>query len=76
MANYENQPRYGGTVVRGADSAIDAGLRAYMIRVYNYMVVGLVLTGGAAWLPSILPSRRSAGSWPTPSSARPCSGRR
>ena len=48
MANYENQPRYGGTVVRGADSAVDAGLRAYMIRVYNYMVVGLVLTGGAA----------------------------
>jgi FtsH-binding integral membrane protein len=50
MANYENQPRYGATVARGADTAIDAGLRAHMIRVYNYMAVGLVLTGVAAFL--------------------------
>jgi len=25
--------------------AIDAGLRAYMIRVYNYMMAGVALTG-------------------------------
>jgi FtsH-binding integral membrane protein len=50
MANYENQPRYGATVARGADTAIDAGLRAHMLRVYNYMAVGLVLTGVAAFL--------------------------
>ena len=49
MANYENQPRYGGTVARGADTAVDAGLRAHMIRVYNYMTIGLVLTGAAAY---------------------------
>jgi FtsH-binding integral membrane protein len=29
--------------------AIDAGLRAYMIRVYNYMAMGVALTGVAAW---------------------------
>jgi uncharacterized protein len=30
--------------------AIDAGLRAYMIRVYNYMASGVALTGVMAWL--------------------------
>jgi FtsH-binding integral membrane protein len=49
MANYENQPRYGGTVASGSVEAIDAGLRAHMIRVYNYMLIGLVLTGAVAW---------------------------
>jgi FtsH-binding integral membrane protein len=36
----------------GADraAAIDAGLRAYMIRVYNYMASGVALTGIVAWL--------------------------
>jgi FtsH-binding integral membrane protein len=30
--------------------AIDAGLRAYMIRVYNYMAAGVALTGVVSWL--------------------------
>jgi hypothetical protein len=30
--------------------AIDAGLRAYMIRIYNYMAAGVALTGVVAWL--------------------------
>jgi FtsH-binding integral membrane protein len=30
--------------------AVDAGLRAYMIRVYNYMAVAVALTGVTAWL--------------------------
>jgi FtsH-binding integral membrane protein len=36
----------------GADRAvaIDRGLRAYMIRVYNYMAMGVALTGIASWL--------------------------
>jgi FtsH-binding integral membrane protein len=36
----------------GADRAvaIDQGLRAYMIRVYNYMAIGVALTGVVAWL--------------------------
>ena len=32
--------------------AIDAGLRAYMIRVYNYMAIGVALTGVVALLTS------------------------
>jgi len=35
----------------GTDAvAYDAGLRAYMIRVYNYMAIGVALTGVAAWI--------------------------
>jgi FtsH-binding integral membrane protein len=30
-------------------AAIDAGLRAHMIRVYNYMATGVALTGLVAW---------------------------
>ncbi len=50
MANYDNQPRFGATVAHGAESAIDAGLRAHMIRVYNYMASGLAITGIAAYV--------------------------
>jgi FtsH-binding integral membrane protein len=32
-----------------ADAAIDQGLRAYMIKVYNLMGLGLLITGLAAW---------------------------
>jgi FtsH-binding integral membrane protein len=43
-----------GAATRGvsADRAvtIDAGLRAYMIRVYNYMAMGVALTGVVSWL--------------------------
>jgi uncharacterized protein len=31
-------------------AAVDVGLRAYMIRVYNYMAAGVALTGVVAWL--------------------------
>jgi hypothetical protein len=31
-------------------AVLDAGLRAYMLRVYNWMASGLVLTGIVAWL--------------------------
>jgi FtsH-binding integral membrane protein len=34
----------------GRAVAIDAGLRAYMIRVYNYMAAGVALTGIVSWL--------------------------
>ena len=30
-------------------AAIDEGLRAYMLKVYNYMTTGLVLTGFIAY---------------------------
>jgi uncharacterized protein len=38
-----------GSPVSGAEAAaIDANLRAYMLRIFNYMVLGLVITGVAA----------------------------
>jgi len=41
------------TAARGVGAgraiAIDAGLRAYMLRVYNYMAIGVGLTGVVAW---------------------------
>jgi FtsH-binding integral membrane protein len=33
----------------GSAAAIDEGLRSYMLRVYNYMGIGLIVTGLAAW---------------------------
>ena len=46
MAEYDRQ-----TLGARADSAlaVDEGLRSYMLRVYNYMGIGLVVTGLAAW---------------------------
>ena len=32
-----------------ADASIDEGLRAYMLKVYNLMALGLVITGLAAF---------------------------
>jgi hypothetical protein len=43
--NYTAAPGIGDRAV-----AIDAGLRAHMIRVYNYMAGGVALTGVVAWL--------------------------
>ena len=46
MADYDNR------TIRGQAAAgvtIDAGLRAYMLRVYNYMLAGLALTGVTAY---------------------------
>ena len=53
MADYDNR------LVRGAAGSadtLDAGLRTYMLRVYNYMLVGLGLTGAVAWLVSSQPT--------------------
>ena len=40
--------RYGQTVDRSTAAVIDQGLRAYMLHIYNYMVLGLAITGFAA----------------------------
>ncbi len=49
MSDYDrNLAARGGFADRA--TAIDAGLRAYMIRVYNYMAAGVALTGVVAWL--------------------------
>ena len=47
MADYNNPVLRGQTA---AVDVIDAGLRAYMLRVYNYMLAGLALTGATAWM--------------------------
>jgi FtsH-binding integral membrane protein len=39
---------FGAAITPAETAAIDAGLRSYMLRVYNYMAIGLALTGIAA----------------------------
>src|SRR5437868_5138955 len=39
---------FGRAVGRTDAAAVDAGLRAYMLRIYNYMTIGLAITGLAA----------------------------
>ena len=50
MSDFDRNP----AAARGypADRAvvIDQGLRAHMIRVYNYMAGGVALTGAIAWI--------------------------
>merc|ERR1711916_159317 len=43
-------------------AGIDEGLRAYMLKVYNYMAIGLALTGVAALLFANLATTGDAGS--------------
>lgn len=43
-----NRRSYAGA--QAGTQAIDEGLRAYMLSVYNYMAAGLVITGLVAWL--------------------------
>ena len=45
MADYDNRLMRGATT---ATDTIDQGLRAYMLRVYNYMIMGLAVTGLAS----------------------------
>src|SRR5215510_10062065 len=40
--------QYGRPLTRAEAAVVDAGLRAYMLRIYNYMVLGLAITGFAA----------------------------
>ncbi len=53
MANWSD-PRIGATAqpttTVGRDVAFDAGLRSYMLSVYNYMASGVLLTGVVALL--------------------------
>jgi FtsH-binding integral membrane protein len=49
MAEIDNRYAHAGTAAR-TDVAVDEGLRAYMLRVYNYMAAGIALTGIVAYL--------------------------
>ena len=52
MSDFEHagtsQP-FVGAMTSAEAAAVDAGLRAHMLRIYNYMVLGLVITGVAAF---------------------------
>jgi uncharacterized protein len=50
MSDFDRNYAAARTGYRADQVAIDAGLRAYMIRVYNYMATGVGLTGLVAWL--------------------------
>jgi FtsH-binding integral membrane protein len=43
-----NVAGFSGTMTQAETAAIDAGLRSYMLRVYNFMMIGLAITGFAA----------------------------
>jgi FtsH-binding integral membrane protein len=49
MSDYDRNVAARGFGAAGT-AAIDAGLRAYMIRIYNYMAAGVALTGVVSWL--------------------------
>ena len=49
MAQIDNRYAHAGTAAR-TGVAVDEGLRAYMLRVYNYMAAGIALTGVVAYL--------------------------
>ncbi|HWD28880.1 MAG TPA: Bax inhibitor-1/YccA family protein [Rhizomicrobium sp.] len=56
MADYDNRALRSQAT---ASDLIDTGLRAYMLRVYNYMLVGLALTGTAAFFVAEVPEIRA-----------------
>lgn len=49
MAEFDRQG-YATTAPRADTHAIDEGLRAYMLRVYNYMAAGVAITGVVAYV--------------------------
>jgi FtsH-binding integral membrane protein len=50
MSDFDRNLATARTGYRTDQVTIDAGLRAHMIRVYNYMTAGVALTGLVAWL--------------------------
>src|SRR5262245_500073 len=51
MSNFDrNYAPFRGGVATDRAVAYDMGLRAHMLRVYNYMAGGVALTGVVAWL--------------------------
>src|SRR4029077_17904812 len=49
MSDFDRNYATAARVGAGRAAVIDAGLRAYMLRVYNYMAMGVGLTGVVAW---------------------------
>ena len=49
MSDYDRNVAARGFGAAGQAAVIDAGLRAYMLRIYNYMAAGVALTGVVAY---------------------------
>lgn len=52
---YSNQSRFGG-MSQASAAVLDEGLRQHMLRVYNYMGLGLVVTGLVAFIVGTTPA--------------------
>jgi uncharacterized protein len=50
MSDFDRNYAARSTGIGRAAVAVDEGLRAYMLRVYNYMAIGVALTGVTAWI--------------------------
>jgi uncharacterized protein len=61
--------RQTGPVAGRADMAVDAGLRSFMIGVYNKVGLGLVLSAALAWVTSSVPAVRDLMFTVTPTGA-------
>jgi uncharacterized protein len=62
MSDYNTNPtNRPGTPTARTSVAVDQGLRAYMLRVYNYMALGLAITGAAALGTFVMAVDRSGG---------------
>ncbi len=58
MSDYNAQAR---SIPTGrADMAVDAGLRGFMLGIYNKMALGLALTAGLAWIVGTTPALMAA----------------
>ena len=50
MSNFDPNYATRGVSTDRTAAEIDQGLRSYMLAVYNYMAIGVALTGVAAWI--------------------------
>ena len=68
MSDYDRfaNARVGAGLDRSRAGAVDEGLRTYMLGVYNYMTLGLGVTGLVAWAAYVLPTCISWGAMPYP----------
>ena len=61
MADLDRRYAQGTTVGRTEAGVVDQGLRAYMLRVYNYMASGVAITGVVAYLVYAMSVEQTAG---------------
>jgi FtsH-binding integral membrane protein len=60
MADLGRRYAQGTTVGRTDAGVVDQGLRAYMVRVYNYMSIGVAITGVVAYVTSAMAVTQTA----------------